>query len=369
MSVLDRAIPLDAIPQVLRWEDEEETARRVHDGWASLARQRLALFVDELRDRDAAARLAAALTLLPPASLERLLLAPETTFRLFWRSHGEAPAVAQFLEHAAGAEAARTGTGAAAGAEGWTALGDFCAEPPAEAPVVAGMPVLDLDSPAARAVDLTGARYTVDAPRAPLAGAGRALVLERLTEVGAALPAGGDFVAWFVSHFTKVLILQRDDAQPFSSGSNGQFVGRSVVANPHVEGIDAAVLADAVVHEAIHAALYMQELQRPWVLDEQLYDPTPRAVSPWSGRELPLRPFLQACFVWYGLLNFWARVHAADALVGSSRRDLLLRAAAGFLGDPLRVQLEPYRDALRDEVVTAVEAMQEDVVACFGDGA
>jgi hypothetical protein len=368
MSVVEHAIALDAIPQVLRWEDEEATAVRVHDGWASLIRERLHAFVDELRDGDAAAavRVAAALETLPEESLERLLLAPETTCRIFWRSRGDTPALARFLERAAGAEAVRIGLTETAEAGTWTALGDFCAAPRVQAPVIPEFPTLDLDSPAARIVDLTGERYTVETARAPLAGAARALVLERLAEVSKALPAAGDVVAWFVSRFTKVLILQRDDEQPFSSGSNGQFVGRSVVANPQLEGIDGAVIADAVVHEAIHALLYMQELRRPWVLDETLYDTTPRAVSPWSGRELPLRPFLQACFVWYGLLNFWARVDAAGVFEESVRRGLLLRAAAGFLGDPLRLQLQPYRGTLRDEVVVAIDAMQDDVADCFG---
>ena len=77
--------------------------------------------------------------------------------------------------------------------------------------------------------------------------------------------------------------------------------------------IDYLDIAEALVHEAIHSLLYMQERCHPWVPAE-LYAPVPRVVSPWRGRNLALRPFLQACFVWYGILQFWGKATTTGTL-------------------------------------------------------
>lgn len=369
MALAERAIPLDAVPHMLRWGEDDAPLEQVHEAWTTMVHDRLAELLHALEQLHPASaeRVRAALASLDEGMVERMVEAPETTFRLFW---GRDPAeTGQFLFTAAAAERARAGKPVSVGRPVWSARGDFVVLPGGErvhGPAVAGVPCLDLDSPAACQLDLTGANYTVRSARRPLTGPERTITLARLEELSSELRAASPRVAAFVLRFTKVLILQRHGDEPFSSGSNGQFVGRSAVANPQLPSADGAVLADAVVHEAIHALLYMQELRRGWVLEASLYEATPRITSPWSGRRLPVRAFLQACFVWYGLVNFWAQAHLNGALNQRRKRDLFARAAGGFLDTPLVNALEPYRSVLRDEVLDAVAEMQADVVRCVG---
>jgi hypothetical protein len=359
------AVRLDEVPEVLRWQDGADLLDRVHGWWSTETLQRLDHLLLRLTTAQAA-EVEATVEALDPAAGERLLEAPETTFRLWW---SENPAeVGSFIVRGAAAERACAGRQPAAEGPLWTARGDFAMLTDGRvvrAPVISGLPTLDFGSPAGCALDLTGERYTIAEPRTPLDERERGIVVDRLRNLADQMPAASACVARFVERFTKALILQPDPGEPFSSGSNGQFVGRSAIGNPQLPTVDAAVLADALLHEAIHSFLYMQELSRSWVLDPALYDAVPRVTSPWTQRRLPLRPFLQACFVWYGLLNFWARAHAAGAFDETRRLQLLERAAAGFIGDRLVGALKPYRAACRDEVLVAVDEMQSDVSRCL----
>jgi len=167
----------------------------------------------------------------------------------------------------------------------------------------------------------------------------------------------------FVVRFTKVLIVQEDHAEPFSSGSNGDYVGRTVISNP--DEAAEADLADAIVHEAIHSLLYMQEEQQPWIFHPNLFEPTPRVVSPWSGRKLPLRPYLQACFVWYGLLNLWASACQKKVFETERSHFLFKRAAVGFLGESLSARVADYRSEISSDVLGSIDEMQRLVVSAL----
>ena len=66
---------------------------------------------------------------------------------------------------------------------------------------------------------------------------------------------------------------------------------------------DTEVLADGVVHEAIHGLLFLEQLDKEWA-DDWTTLSAGTAQSPWTGRVLPAGAYLEACFVWYGLVNF-----------------------------------------------------------------
>ena len=125
------------------------------------------------------------------------------------------------------------------------------------------------------------------------------------------------------------------------------------------------MIADAIVHEAIHALLYMQEQKKPWVHDPDLYGPAVRTLSPWSGNPLPLRPFMQAAFVWYGLLQFWTRALARGAFSPACARQRMAQAASGFLGPSLLEQVAPYRAGVADDVLLTIDRMQQQVKQAF----
>ena len=144
-----------------------------------------------------------------------------------------------------------------------------------------------------------------------------------------------------------------------------------MLANAHCESVDVVDVTDAIVHEAIHALLFMQERRKRWVLDEKLYDSTPRSTSPWTGRELPLRAFLQANFVWYGLLNFWLKTHSATlktpvAWAPLERiRSKISAASVGFLGVSLVDSVAEFKSEISTDILAAIDVMQSRVRVAF----
>jgi hypothetical protein len=161
--------------------------------------------------------------------------------------------------------------------------------------------------------------------------------------------------AWDVVHrFAPIVVLRRDAARDeFLSSSSPRLPGRSVLINPQHAGL--AELAEALLHEAIHAVLNAEQLVRPFVLDHAGLAAQPLR-SPWSGNTIAADALLEACFVWFGLVRFW-RCYTVD---GDA---LLRRAAGGFLrGDPAAL-LSPYDASLARDVLPTIRSMQADIKA------
>jgi len=365
---------IEAMPDVLRWAGGEEVLAAVQAAYADRLAQRLGAELGGVLARDPArgARLSALLEGLPDAAFARVLTAPETSYRLLWRAQHSDAAVADFLESALLAEHLRLGQEVeAAGTRPlWTALGDFCGQADGgsfAAPTLAGLPVLDFESPFANDLDFNGRAARTLTPRDNLDAGEQAEVLRKLAACGEGLKRVSPGVHDFVRAFTKVLILQRDPEAPrmFASGSSGQFIGRSVLSNPQLPGVDAAEIAEGLVHEAIHALLYMQEQFRPWV-DAALYGPEHRTQSPWTGNTLPLRSYLQACFVWYGLLHFWALAYGGGGFPDARIRERITQCVSGFLDSRFDAPLRTWRGQISPELVEAIDRMRRtacDVLA------
>lgn len=353
-----------SMADVLTWSESDRVLEMVHGSWVTLMQHAMSRFLERVGtvDGSLAAARRGAISRLPPDAFERLLLAPETVFRLLPGRPALPSETVEFLTRSTWAELARSGRPVQVDETCWTALGDGCVHPDgsyeAGEYLEAFMPI-DLYSPYSRDIDLTGDEYRLADARPPMSNLDRQTLMVRLASVQRGLQRTSATIHGFVARFTKVLVLQRDDTQSFSSGSNGDFVGRSVIANAHT--VTEADIADGIVHESIHALLYMQEEQQPWVLDDSLYQPIPRIISPWSERKLPVRPFLQACFVWYGLLHLWALAGQQGTFDAARARLLFKRAATGFLRGSLTDALAPYRDGLTDDVVAVIGEMQSRV--------
>lgn len=114
----------------------------------------------------------------------------------------------------------------------------------------------------------------------------------------------------------------------------------NLVPNWHAVGI-----ADSLVHEAIHSLIYRMELFFFLHTDDDA-SLLLKTSSPWTGRELPMRSFVHACFVWFGLWNFWKLCSTPGKNVTKHRTV----AQAGFLKGPLEAlitnecaeNLQPY---------------------------
>jgi hypothetical protein len=360
-----------AMPEVLSWRADGQVLRAVSGGYTELLADHLGALLADVQREDAAtaADILGRLRALPDASFQRFLCAPETSCRLLWNA-GQPPARnAVALLRALRAEAARLDPPSHdTGAEAlWSSNGDFCLRSDGgiyHAPLMAGVLPLDFDSPWATTLDFNGRADVTLCKRIPIEASERGAILARLDFAAAQMRQTGHGVLDMVLGFTKVLILQRDPEAPtmFATGSSGQYIGRSVFSNPQLAPVDEVELAEGLVHEAIHALLYMQERRQRWVPTE-LYDTTIRALSPWTGNPLPLRPYLQACFVWYGLLHFWALALDSNSFAPWRARERMAQCASGFVDPRFHAPLRRYREAIDADLLTAIEAMADAVRA------
>lgn len=298
---------------------------------------------------------------LDKASFERFLTAPETSRRILWSSATMTEAL-PFWAGALLAECLREGEKYFLEKETWSALGDVCFCPDGSrkgwSQIFGSMP-LDFGSPYAVSVDLTGASFRARQARAALTKFEIARAFSKVEKALGKIRESSEVTASFVNRFTKVLIIQKDDEAPdqCQSGSNGQYIGRSFVTNLQSPVVSEEAVAEAIVHEAVHGLLYMGQVLEPWGPNEVVYDQTARVPSPWSGRHLPTRSFLEASFVWFGLLHFWCYAVKNATFDRLQTRSRLLKAAKGFLGPPL-VDMLTDRSRLNSSLIEAVEGMQ-----------
>jgi len=294
------------------------------------------------------------------AALMRVLLAPDVTARLLWRENSATGTVAQYLCDALTAEASREGLRPHIVNPIWTALGDLLALPSGEmtgSAAVAGTLPLDLDKPDEEWHGFQ--RYPEDAASAvPLEGEQRETVLQRMTTAYRAILQVGPVLGEFVAQFTKVVALRRTDDAEATSFSSPNYIGRVNILNPQL--LDEVLLAEALVHETIHSFLFMQDQRPVWGLTESPSTVPSKVVSPWSGRELPLSAYVQACCVWFGLVNFWGLASTTSTgLPAAGMRRRLGQSLSGFLKGPLLDRIDRgSRHVVEPAVASAIEQMQ-----------
>jgi hypothetical protein len=333
---------LESVLTVLQWRDGcEESLDVAESSYASLVSAQLGRDLGRLEETDPerAADVLGQLSAADADALRRVVLAPETCSRLLWGHPGRCD-----------------------DRDFWQYLTDELATgaPPT---TLAGLHA-DTDSPAAICFDYStllegGMRleHYRDA-------AAKEVALRKLEE---AMRSIGDLdatLAAFVRRFTLVAHAVVDiESSKFTSGSTGQYIGRSIFCNAHLPSADVELLAESLVHEATHSLLYMHEAVEPWVLREKPFDAEAIVVSPWSGATLPVRPFLQACFVWFGLVNFWSLAQGGSTFRSLRLEERLDLARRGFLAGPLLERIPQYVPHLAPELVELLRAMQEKVIA------
>jgi len=143
-------------------------------------------------------------------------------------------------------------------------------------------------------------------------------------------------------------IVLREDAARTSEcwgASSGIAIGRIVVVNP-AAAASTGMLAEALLHETVHAALDCAELGSPLLrLDAAGADAT--LPSPWSGNPLSPHAFLHACVVWAVLLDYWSGYRALRGEEeGAVARQAYIRR--GFAAIDGRDALAPVAHCLAD---------------------
>jgi hypothetical protein len=374
-SEMSTASVIEKLPELLTWSGHDSTFDWVHDRYRQIVSEALGdLAVDVDRDDPVLGRsLLDTLGAASDEALLRVVLAPQASHLLLWEQPRSAGNAAGFLHRSLLAEQAKEGGPCAAvlTEPAWTALGDALVLPTGEVEAhhsIQGLMPLDIASPHVRNADPLGMHH-VRPPWHPLNDTHLELAFKLLSQAGNGIAAASPAASAFTGQFIKVLVLQSDDEESiFAAYSTQQYPGRAVIANPQL--VDATQIAEAIVHEAIHALLYMLLQTYPWGIDDPLYDDKPKVTSPWSGRNLPVSTFLHACFVWYGLLHFWSRALTTPEFPVTRVRGRMSRAALGFVGRPL---LELVNDADRDRISApiriAIQGLQDRVMAAFAPAA
>ena|SRR5258707_510030 len=142
-----------------------------------------------------------------------------------------------------------------------------------------------------------------------------------------------------------------------SSMSVRRALGSLILANLLAGSWRPDDVCDAIVHETIHSIIYQLELLNP-LLKDGSSSASVQVQSPWSGRSLDLYSFTHACFVWFGLWNFWV-MHSHSMPEATALGD---KAERGFLRGSLSALRTPeLRDRLQPSVLRAIEEMFEYV--------
>ena len=296
----------------------------------------------------------------------RVLRAPEVTRRLLFPASAPGD-TAEFLARAASVEMFLAGLSPPPPVSSWSALGDVLVRPDGTVSWWPQLPQpgvpLDFGSPWAQHVDLTGRREYADTERRQFAGAEMRGIHGRLCAAVASVAEMSTAVDAFVRRATCVLVLQIDPAAPaqVASGTNGHYIGRSFLTNPHSPEATVECLAEAIVHEAIHGLLYRESLRRPWVSGDAARE-IPCVESPWTGRLLPVRAFLEASCVWFGLVHMWALACQAGTFDAEISRDRLQRSIRGFGYGSLADRVAPWRGEVRADVVETVDGLQQRIL-------
>jgi hypothetical protein len=379
---------MELMPGALAWTTGNVHAQ-AHESYVNRVTAALeeAVWLVNADDPEVGAGLAARLESASDGALLRVLLAPETTKRLLWRTAFPVAAVGEFLCRSLTAEAALEGAAQPLDQLDpplWTALGDRQVLPSGErvgTEPVGDVLAVDTESPYVRgneslgategalpwpvAVDTAGGRGDGAEDTVPWRSLERReleVVLRDLDLAYRGIAAASPVCATFISTFAKIVAVRTDDHPQFCSFTSGYDLGRIALINPQM--LDEVLLAEALVHEAVHSLLFMQDQRVFWGL-AWTNGPAPgKAFSPWTGRSLPASTFLQACFVWYALVTFWGHALCAESFAVPRIRARLARAASGFSKGALLDNLDRHDLALLDpDVGQAITDMQGRVGA------
>lgn len=190
-------------------------------------------------------------------------------------------------------------------------------------PTIGSDLIVDFDTPLQIAK-----RGEADPGLKPVAQSQRDLIRAKLHEATEILAHHVVTALHFMDSFIYLVCIREEveERASFSSVSFSCYPGLAVLSN--CQGVGAHKLADALVHEAIHSALYLFETTKHPLLTCQ--PPAHlRLQSPWTGRQLSLDSYVQACFVWFGLAHLWKQMMSGTDELGEVTT-FLRKALSGF---------------------------------------
>lgn len=144
------------------------------------------------------------------------------------------------------------------------------------------------------------------------------------------------------------------------SSSERSFPGRVLIRNIHSNSAEST--ASALVHEAIHQALFIVEHSGEFISRAKDLEKD-RVQSPWSGNSLALHSYFHACFVWYGLTKFWRLAVECGAFDEAEANKELATAQLGFQICNPADRLRPFLHACRRDAFDAVDSLRDRVLS------
>jgi hypothetical protein len=357
---------LRALPSFLTWGTGTEllsAAREIHEIWIS---QRLLTW-----SRAAGTNFMDLIATLPRSARDRLFRAPQLSLLL--RS-GKSPTVDELARLHAFIEIEEFLCGKKDRApSGWSALGDYgascgSAHQPAAgfwpsgkgqyAPY-AGKILIDSCSPwslHANANLVPGWSGESE----PYDHSSVVLIQERLEEAIDFIGSVSATTRETIESSVAVICIVRwtGNSNAAASMSARRVLGMVGLVNLHnPEAWFAGTIPEAFVHEAIHSLIYRLELLSSLYTEKDL--PFSLTVtSPWTANTLPLHSFVHACFVWFGLWNFW-RLCAEQNL---DYPQLRLKAQKGFLqGDISALVSAEAAECIQPDILHAIHFMFDEV--------
>jgi hypothetical protein len=323
---------IEQLPSLLTWRTRHQDLAAVHEDYEMFAMERVRLALSQL---SIAGDEPQRFERLPSESKRRLVLAPEVCRQVVVSSRIMSGQTTRFLIESLIAEEWRCGNWSFHRGGVWTALGDARYIGPGNVDTTYmprgidddGCVPVDYSSPYCHGSGTIGLGRRADFhPREWGSIYGKINCGLNILRQGC--PNAHRLFRGAV----KVVTLLRDPsgASSFGSSSWSRYIGKLALSNVHNEGFDPLRIAQALVHEAVHSALYVIERREPFIvsLNDQSYDR--KVCSPWTKRELPLASYLHACFVWYGLWCFWHRAIESGVVAVAEAAPHLEKAASGF---------------------------------------
>ncbi len=151
----------------------------------------------------------------------------------------------------------------------------------------------------------------------------------------------------FIVASTVVVSAIPNDDEPlsFNSASQRSRIGEITLVNAHLDGIRIDKMISMLIHESIHSYLYKVELEQPFVPEMQ-HGWQIKICSPWSGKSLRLTTYVHACYVYYGLLNYWTSALNKCILDEIVIKRYLQSLYRGFLLNNLTLETVPCKSLI-----------------------
>ncbi len=316
----------------------------------------------------------ASLDALPDSAYLRVLRAPATC-EVASRAHaGHTAGVDDFIAGAVRVEQRLLGRPVAFDRDAWSALGDAYCPPgsaaalPIRAERIAGDIVVDFDSPdAAAPLRKNSFRPVPYGDAEPFTPAERDAVRTKLRAAAVGIAASSVAALSFVTRQISVVI-PRKQTDPnryptsFKGSSTPGRIGRSMLYNAHFARVDAGHVAQSIIHEAIHNALYKLELFEPSFVDWEAADAV-RIVSPWTGNRVNLVAITHASLVFFGLYHFFSLPNVRAHLPARTADHYVARAHKGFAGGALQRCLVPHRRICSPAFLDQLDRAQAHMLA------